>query len=241
MTEMEAFFALQESLPRQGPGDCASLDAALAPLDLAADARILDAGCGVGADIPGLLAHAPKGHITAVDPHAPFIERARVAHAGDARITAEARSMLDCAGPYDLIWCAGALYFLGLEAGLAWAASALNSDGALAFSEPAYFSEAPSPQARAFWEGEGAAISIEADIRGACEAAGFRVLRAFKLPDAAWEAYYGPMESRVAALRPDATQAMASALDAALDEASRWRAVQAETGYLMVTAEKCKM
>lgn len=238
MTEMEAFFALQEGLPRQGPGDRASLDAALAPLDLPRNAQILDAGCGVGADIAGLLAHAPEGRVTAVDTHAPFVDLAGNAHAGDGRVAAAARSMLDCAGPYDLIWCSGALYFLGLEAGLAWATRALAPGGAIAFSEPAFFTEAPSPEARGFWEGEEAAIRTAPAIRTACEAAGFAVLSAFPLPDAAWEAYYAPMEARVGALRPGAAPAMEAALDAALREAAGWRAAKAETGYLMVTARK---
>jgi SAM-dependent methyltransferase len=236
MTPEDAFFHFYEGLPRQGPGDRANLDRALALLDLPQDAAVLDAGCGVGADISGLLEHAPEGTVEAVDTHPPFIAKVRASHAGDPRVRAATRGMADCAGPYDLVWCAGALYFLGLEAGLAWAKSALKPGGGIVFSEPCFFAEDPSPEARAFWVGQDATILTEAEIARVTEAEGFRVLDARPLDDAAWEAYYRPMEARIATLNPGAPEALAEVLAASSNEAATWRRVRRETGYTIVTA-----
>ena len=72
MTPDEAFFTVHADLPREGPGSRADLDWAVRVAGVSDTARILDAGCGPGADIEGLLAHAPRGHVMAVDTHAPF-------------------------------------------------------------------------------------------------------------------------------------------------------------------------
>ena len=52
-----AFFTVHQDLPREGPGDRESLDWALGLAGVAPEGVILDAGCGPGADVPGLLAH----------------------------------------------------------------------------------------------------------------------------------------------------------------------------------------
>ncbi len=56
-------------------------------------------------------------------------------------------------GPFDLIWSAGALYFLGVTDGLTGWRAALAPGGAVAFSEPCFFTDTPSDAARAFWDG----------------------------------------------------------------------------------------
>ncbi|NNK65681.1 MAG: methyltransferase domain-containing protein [Rhodobacteraceae bacterium] len=236
MTEPEAFFTFQESLPRQGPGDRASLQAALMVVGVGRDQRICDAGCGTGADIAGLLDWAPEGHVTAIDTHASFIDKARARHAGDARVTARVQDMHDLTGPFDLIWCAGALYFMGLPDGLAVFRAALAPGGALIFSHPAFFTDTPSDAARAFWDGEDASVMNEADLCDAVRVAGYDIHLATRLPVNAWEAYYTPMEQRVSEWRASAGPAMTKVLDAAQAEIDQWRAVRGETGYLQFVA-----
>ena len=69
------FFELYESLPRQGPGnrECAARALALCG-SLLDEPRVLDLGCGVGGQT-FYLAELTSGLITAVDSHAPSIER----------------------------------------------------------------------------------------------------------------------------------------------------------------------
>lgn len=229
-----AFFRLHRDLPREGPGDRAEIDWALGLAGIARDAQILDAACGPGADIAGLLEHAPEGHVTAVDMTDHFVAQVRAAYHGDARVTARVGDMATPGGPFDLIWCAGALYFLGVEAGLqGWRAS-LAEGGCVAFSEPVYFVDTPSQGARAFWEGHRAMTAP--GICAAVEAAGYAVLGTKPVSDAAWEAYYRPLDARVAALRPGADADLEKVLDEAEREATLWRRHRDEVGYLMVVA-----
>lgn len=229
------FFQLHSDLPREGPGDRASLDWALDVAQIKSDARILDAACGPGADISGLLAHAPRGHVTALDRQSHFIDQVRAAHGDDPRVTPVVGDMgAPPGGPYDLIWCAGALYFLGVEAGLTAWRGALSPGGIVAFSEPAYFTDTPLDGARVFWGGH--PTQTQPAIRAGVAAAGYQVLATAPLSDAGWEAYYTPMDARIAQLRATADPALTDVLDEAMREAALWRTHRAETGYLMVVA-----
>lgn len=225
-----AFFELHKDLPREGPGDLESLDWALSQVNLAQDAAILDAGCGPGADIAGLLAHVPDGRVTAIELHTPFVEAAANAFAGEPRVTVmEGDMATPPGGPYDLIWCAGALYFLGVADGLTAWKRVLKPGGFVAFSEPLYFVETPSDEARAFWDGH--PVGHRADVLADIAAAGFTLKADRKLPDAAWEAYYQPLEARIARLRDGADEALTAVLDEGDAEASGWRAHKEATGY----------
>lgn len=234
MTDMEAFFRLHDGLEREGPGSAEDVAWAAAIADVPRNARILDAGCGAGADVPALLAAAPEGHVVAVDSHEPFIERVRAAHADEPRVSARTGDMLAPEGPFDLIWSAGAVYFRGIAATLAGWRDALAPHGAVAFSEPCFFVESPSEDARAFWDGY--ETLSEAELSRAVADAGYRTLGARRLSDEAWEAYYGPLDARVALLRPGADAALSATLDESEAEAAGWRAHRRETGYLLTVA-----
>jgi trans-aconitate methyltransferase len=225
-----AFYHLYAELPRAGPGEPGDVRWALGLAGTPPGARILDAGCGPGGDLPTLLEH-PGARITAVDSHAPFVDSVRAAH---PQVTAFAGDMATAEGPFDLIWCAGALYFLGLASGLAAFRPRLAERGAIAFSEPCHFADAPSAEAVAFWQGYPA--RSEARLRADVEVAGYRILGTRRLSDAAWEAYYRPLEARAAALRPGAPPDLLRVIDEAEAEAALWRRVKAETGYLLIVA-----
>ncbi|MEO0600691.1 MAG: class I SAM-dependent methyltransferase [Myxococcota bacterium] len=238
MASGDAFFELHRDLPREGPGDRASLDWALGHLVLPAEARILDAGCGPGADIDGLLAAAPRGRVVAVDRHAPFVARVRDQFAADPRVMARQGDMARVEGPFDLVWCAGALYFLGLEAGLAHFRSILAPGGHLVVSHPAWFTPDPSAAAAAFWEEELALVMTLSELETAVERAGFDVHALRALPDEAWHSYYTPMKHRIAVLRRGADPQLAAVLDEGQHEADTWYEVRRETGYAQVVASR---
>ena len=227
---MKDFFILHNDLPREGPGDRSDLDWALGHVGLAPDATILDAACGPGADIEGLLAHAPDGHVTAFDKHAAFVEQARARYPGEPRLTVRSGDMTgDLGGPYDLIWCAGALYFMGVEPGLAAFAKALKPDGHVIFSEPMFFTDTPSEAAVAFWEGY--ETGTEARIRDAIARAGFETIAVRPVSEKGWENYYQPLEERIETLRSGADANLTQVLDENAKEAADWRALRHETGY----------
>jgi SAM-dependent methyltransferase len=182
--------------------------------------------------VDALRTVAPQGHVHAVDRHAPFVAAARRRFAAAPGVTVEEADMARVTGPYDFIWCAGAVYFLGVEAALAAWRSVLSPGGAVAFSAPCHFVDAPSAGALDFWEGEGA-VGDARDLAAAVARAGYRVLGTRALRAPAWEAYYGPMERRIAALRRDADADLAAVLDAGAREIALWRAHQAETGSLL--------
>lgn len=237
LTPDEAFLTLYTDLAREGPGAPADLGWALSVAATPAQARICDAGCGSGADSVTLAKLRPEAQIEAVEQIAQFVEAARRRTAPfGARVQVRQGDMSQLTGPYDLIWCAGALYFLGVTEGLRLWRPALALGGRVAFSEPCLLPR-PSEAALAFWATEYPQITDVAGIRARVAAAGYRVLGEQMQIGAAWEAYYTPMEGRIATLRPGARGALAEALDTAEREIARWKAAPSEIAYaLMVVA-----
>ncbi|WP_295314146.1 class I SAM-dependent methyltransferase [Roseobacter sp.] len=233
----QAFFELHRGLPREGPGCPEDVAWAAGVLRLMPDARICDAACGPGADIAALLAVAPEGHVTAMDKTPHFAEAATSRFAGDPRVAAGQGDMAEITGPFDLIWCAGALYFLGITPGLTLWRDALAPGGAVVFSEPCWFTDDRPQAARDAWA-EYPQMTDEAGIRSKAEAAGYQVLATRRVPDHAWEAYYAPLDQRIAKLRPGAGEALNRVLDEAGAEAAAWRAHRDVFGYLLCAVRK---
>lgn len=242
---MSAFWQLHRDLYREGPGTAADVAWALDLAQTGAAAQITDLACGPGADSVTLARMRPQARVLAIDktPHfvaeatrrlAPFGVRARC-HPGD---------MAQPDGFSDLIWCAGALYFLGVTEGLAGWRSVLAPEGKIAFSEPCFTTDAPSEVARAFWQGYPAVSGIDG-IRARIEAAGFRELGHRMVIGQGWADYYGPMEQRIALLRDvvrNGTAAVAGddltrVLDEADLEIALWKAAPEEIAYALFVVE----
>ena len=109
------FYELFSGLPRQGPGTAASTRRALGLVpDVGPRTRVLDIGCGTGAQTL-VLADSSPSRIVAVDIHPPFVDALnRKAHELGIEDRLEARvadmRRLDFAdGAFDLIWCEGAI------------------------------------------------------------------------------------------------------------------------------------
>jgi trans-aconitate methyltransferase len=228
----EAFFTLHRDLLREGPGEPADVAWAAGVAGLIPTARIADLGCGAGADIAALLAAAPEGQVTAIEQVPCFVDAAAARFVDDARVTVRQGDMASPGGPYDFIWCAGAAYFLGItEALTAWRGS-LAPGGAVAFSEICWFTDSRPDEAARFWR-EYPAMTDEAGVAYRVRQAGFEVLASRRLSDAAWEAYFTPLDARIAALRLGADAALAQVLDEAEEEARIWRTHRDAFGYLL--------
>ena len=230
-----AFFLLHSGLEREGPGDRESLDWAMGVAGIGPDAAVLDAGCGPGADVAGLLARLPQGRVVAVDLHAPYVAALRARWADDPRVQVHQADMANPpGGPFDLIWSAGAIYHLGVEAGLRRWRAHLAPGGRVAFSQLCWAVARPSPAARAFWADNYPEMTDRAGVLAQVAAAGYRVLGARFLGRAAWAAYYEPLAARLDVLR---AQGDDPALAAEAEEITLWRTDGGDYGYLLILAE----
>jgi len=205
------------SLPRLGPGDEASTLKALDMLygagsrpagqPSAPPTRILDLGCGNGAQTLVLARHT-NGSILAVDNHQPCLDelQRRAEAAGvSARIRTSLRDMRSLEksdGPFDLIWSEGALFVMGFREGLALCHSLLSPGGGLAASELCWLRPDPPAECRQFFAmGYPAMTDIETNLT-AIRACGYNVVGHFPQPESAWwEPYYRPLEKRLRSLR----------------------------------------
>lgn len=205
----EIFFDLYEGLPRQGPGNRACAERALELCrGLPPSALVLDLGCGVGGQTLHLASLLPGAVITAVDSHAPSIERLR-AMVAERGLSDRVRPMVgDMAKPekvpasIDLVWSEGALYNLGIENALRICHGLLRPGGYLAFTDAVWRKENPPPEVKASFDLDYPTMGRVPDVLAAIDNSGFALLGHFTLPDEAWwDDFYSPMERRIEVLR----------------------------------------
>ncbi len=213
MTELsprfwEIFFEVYETLPRQGPGnrDCASKALGFCR-ELPQSPLILDLGCGVGGQTL-YLAQLTSGFITAMDSHAPSIERLRntIAALGLSR---RVQALVgDMANPgyqpesFDLIWSEGALYNIGIENALLVCHELLRPGGFLAFTDAVWRKQNPPSRVKAGFDLDYPDMGWVDDVLKKIKGRGFETVGHFTLPDQAWwDDFYTPMEARVNELR----------------------------------------
>ncbi len=202
------FHEIYEALPRQGPGDRESTERALRLLPpLARGHRILDIGCGTGAQTID-LARATEARIVALDNHEPFVSRLvrRAAALGLAdRIAAQVGDMNDLRfadGSFDVIWCEGAIFIVGFAKGLATWRRLLTPGGHLVVSELCWLRADPPAEVEAFFKAEGADIGDMDDRRKAIAENGYRLVGDFVLPAAGWwDTYYVPLGAELERFR----------------------------------------
>lgn len=204
------FLDLHSGLPREGPGnrDCTEQALKLAG-DLPSPAKVLDIACGPGMQTMDLADLLPDAEIMAVDTHEPFVEeanrRARARGVND-RVRAAYGDMTALAFPaasFDLIWCEGAAYIMGVGNALRSWRLLLKPGGKLALSEAVWLSPDPPDELRRMWLEEYPDMRDVAGCRALVRECGYELLGDFVLPDRAWwDDYYAPQEQRLAELAP---------------------------------------
>lgn len=232
--------------PRQGPGEAICTRKALRELDVppGAPLRILDIGCGTGSQTAALV-EMTAGTITAVDLLPDFLADLRLRpeiQAAGERVTTLCASMQDlpfAPESFDLIWCEGAAYHLGLEQALALWRPLLTPGGRLALTDLT-LSPHPSQEALDYWRAAYPGVGDETGNRAVFERTGFVVHATFPLPERAWEAYYAGLEAAAPAfLKRQAGNPEALALvESNRQEEAFWRLHGAHYGYTFYLAVK---
>lgn len=200
----DVFFELHRDLPREGPGDDASTLRALAMCtELPQNPDVLDVGCGPGMQTVALT-QATNGTVTAIDMHEPFLDqlRERAEAAGvRERINVMRADMADLPfglHSFDLIWCEGAAYIMGLgEAFAAWR-QFLRPGGYIVVTEISWLVVDPPAEVFDFfmrqYTGMRAMVGNLARIR----AAGYEIVGHFTLPaESWWTDYMTPLAARI--------------------------------------------
>jgi len=198
------FFELYESIPRQGPGsDASTLRAlgALPPLD--ATHRILDIGCGSGAQTMTLARNCPA-QIVASDFHAPFLETLmqRASAAGVAHristLQADMAALPFEPEEFDHLWAEGSVFIIGLERGLELWRPLVKPGGFLVLSDLTVSPDGVPDEVREFClEGSDVDATVAGRLRLIKEK-GWEVVETFPLPNSAWwESFYTPLMAQV--------------------------------------------
>lgn len=239
----QVFFAVHDNLPREGPGNQPSTARALAMARPLPDRpRVLDIACGPGMQTCDLARLLPDATITAVDNHPPFVAaaRARVAAMGAAdRVTVlegDMAALPFVPGSFDLIWCEGAAYIMGVEAALTAWKPLLAPGGRLAFTEAVWLRQDPPERVRRNWD-EYPAMTDIAGCRALVARCGYTLLGDFVLPQEAWwDDYYTPMAGRIEEVAPRfAGDAVAEqVLELCREEIAVYRAHADCYGYLFM-------
>jgi ubiquinone/menaquinone biosynthesis C-methylase UbiE len=202
---MDLMLELHRDMPRQGPGSNGSTRRAFGSIpDIPKGVRILDIGCGPGAQTQDLarLVEPFDGQVTAVDLYEQYIAEARLRaeQSGLKKITfqqADMTSLPFSNAAFDILWSEGAIYIIGFEKGLTEWKRLLKPGGVLAVTEISWLKDDIPENVRGFWNEEYPAMQTVAGNLELAERCGYRVLDHFTLPENAWfDEYYTPLEKR---------------------------------------------
>lgn len=205
MTDL--FFEVHADLYREGPGDDESTLRAYAMLpNLPPAPRILDIGCGPGAQTLALLRNTPA-QIIAVDNHQPFLDflaqrMKNESFSSQLRLVNSSMFELAFDEKFDVLWSEGAIYIIGFEKGLREWKRWLKPGGCAAVTEITWLKPNPPQEIWDYWMTAYPGMADADENLRRLAAAGYREIGHFTIPTSAWlDEYYLPIETRIARLR----------------------------------------
>jgi SAM-dependent methyltransferase len=207
----ELFWQLHGGLSKQAPGSDAATLGALAMLEpIPESPAILDLGCGPGRHTLALL-RATRGRVVAVDLLQAFLDQLQASALREGladRLETRCVSMAALAPPefpdgaFDLLWCEGAIYNVGFDAGLRDWRRLLRPGGAIVVSELTWLTDAASAGLRRFWARDYPGMRELAANREAFARNGYRLVGEVVIPERDWwDDYYTPIAERLEAIR----------------------------------------
>lgn len=204
---MNVFFEIFESNPRQGPGNRESTERALKLIPPMNQPQILDIGCGAGIQTID-LAHLTSGKIIALDNHQPVLDALNGKIAAQnltERVQTINASMLDLPfeeASFDLIWAEGSIFIIGFEKGLQYWRKYLKPGGYLALTEMSWFKDNPPSEIQHYIDEVYPVMNNQEDNLAIIRQQGFVETGHFIVPDSAWwDDFYTPMERRLDTFR----------------------------------------
>ena len=243
------FLEMQLKLTRNAPGSDRTTRAMFESLKgLPEEPEILAMGCGQGAEVVELLRRS-KGRATAVDIMKPFIAKLEV-KAEAAGISGE-RLRTVCSDfealelperIFDLLWSEGAIYTLGFEEGLKAWAKYLKPGGLAVVSEATWLIDAPSAEAKLFWEKAYPTMGTLTENTERAKRAGFELLETCVLPEEDWwTEYYQPLIPLIAKAREtySGDAGVTAMLDEEETEIRLYERHAIEYGYVFYVLKKC--
>ena len=201
---MNYFLEVYGGLPRAGPGSDELTRRAFEMIPSLPDSpRILDVGCGPGAQTVELL-KTTAGSVVALDFLPEMIDRTIAAADGGGvlhrleTVVGDMREMTFPESSFDVIWSEGAIYNIGFESGLNEFTRFLKPRGYVAVSDAVWLKPHPPTEAVEFWQDYSEIDTVAAKL-DVIKRTGYEVLGHFVLPESAWtDQYYDPMERRIA-------------------------------------------
>ncbi|MGF1718126.1 MerR family transcriptional regulator [Photobacterium chitinilyticum] len=235
------FNLIFKDLERWGPGSEADTLRALAKVPHSPQS-ILEIGCGQGSATQILAEHS-SANITAVDNEEfalqSLVKTLKEQGTGDrvATVCTNMEKLPFEPDSFDLIWCEGSAYIMGVNNALKAWRPLLQDNGILVLSDLVWSVESPSEKALAFWQKEYPDMTTAAHRIAQAEQAGYEVIGSFALSDESWLAYYAPLEDRIDALGSQRQGSMA--LEDLQRELSAFHLRAGEFDYQMFILRAC--
>lgn len=243
---MEAIFDLFQGLERMSPGSRETTEKAFELLSHGRTvASIVEFGCGRGiATLP--LAEISSAAITAVDNYLSFLQQLeeRAAEQGLTPQISVAQRSMDQPWPddskFDVIWCEGAVYNIGLPQALELWQPLVSSPGAIGVSDLVWLTEKPDAEVAAFWQSQGVSLRSHEESKMLFASHGWKLMDSFLLPDRDWQNYYQPLSQRLSNWISDYPQKEEAQQVASLfaEEMRIYERFGHQYGYVFYLAEK---
>jgi serine/threonine-protein kinase HipA len=245
MSIEDAYATVFAGMTRQGPGSAGSTRKALSLLPpLPGTGTVLDLGSGTGASTL-VVADALDRPVLASDVNPASLEtlKKRACTVGLENRIATFLASADATGqPEDsaaLIWCEGAIFTVGVEAGLKHWHKLLKHGGVVAFTEMCWFGPERPADAEAFLHVCYPPMTDAASLLALCFACGYRLEAMFALPEADWwDEYFAGLAPAVERHRNNPDPEVQSVIAICDAERDIFRRFGTAYGYVFVILSK---